>query len=83
MAVSDRRSGAWIEGCLRRGWLVPPNGGLKLGIAGAVQACIRLYEDQERTAVGGQALSIALACAFTCTEAKVEHCRDYLTHQII
>ena len=51
-----------------------PNGGLELGIAGATQACIRLYEDQKRTAVGGQALSIALACCFTCTEVKVEHC---------
>ena len=59
---------------------MPPNGGLKLGIAGAIQACIRLYKDQKRTAIGGQALSIALACAFTCTEVEVEHCRGNLTH---
>ena len=83
MAVIDRGSGALIKDCLRRGRLVAPNGGLKLGITGAIQVCIRLYEDEERTAVGGQALSIALACCFTCTEVKVEHCRGDLAHHNI
>lgn len=54
---------------------MPPYCGLKLGVAGAIQACVRLYKDQERTTVGGQALSVALACAFTRTEVKVEQCR--------
>ena len=62
---------------------MPPNSGHKLGIAGATQACIRLYENQERTAVGGQALSIALACCFICTEVKVKRCRGNLAHRSI
>ena len=51
----------------RRGGLVAADGGLELGIAGAVQVAGRLHCAQKLRAVCGQALSIGLALGCTCT----------------
>ena len=51
----------------RRGGLVAADGGLELGITGAVQVAGRLHCAQELRAVRGQALSISLALGCTCT----------------